>query len=403
MPSEHDFLQNLLVPAESKIVVLSMDGLGGLPQTGGGQTELEAADTPHLNALARDAICGLHEPVGTAITPGSGPAHMALFGYDPRRFQVGRGVLSALGIGFDLRPGDVAARGNFCTVDDAGSVTDRRAGRLDTEVNRELCALLREIELPGVELFVEPVMEHRFLLVLRGPELSPQLRDTDPQQTGRRPHEPEPREPAAEATAQLVERFLDQARRMLAEHQPANMVLLRGFSSLPVWPTFREAFGLRGAVLADYPMYRGIARLLGMSALDCQAPLESKIATLEQHWDEFDYFYLHVKQTDSAGEDGDAAKKRQYIEAVDRQLPALRQLQPDVLIVTGDHSTPAVMQAHSWHPVPTLLWAKNCRADAVSAFGERDCLSGGLGPRFAATDLIPLALAHAGRLRKFGA
>ncbi|MDR9502165.1 MAG: 2,3-bisphosphoglycerate-independent phosphoglycerate mutase [Desulfurivibrionaceae bacterium] len=402
-PSEIDFIKNLLVPAETKIVLLVLDGLGGLPQKNGGLTELEEAYTPNLDMLAREAVCGLHEPAGAGITPGSGPAHLALFGYNPRQFQVGRGVMSALGIGFDLRDGDVAARGNFCTVDDAGQVIDRRAGRMETAKNRELCALLSEIEIPGLELFIKPVKEYRFVLVLRGPDLSPRLGDTDPQQTGRQPHQPEARTPEAENTARLVQDFVDQARQKLVAHDPANMVVLRGFSSRPAWPTFSQAFGLRGAALAGYPMYRGLARLLGMRVLECQEPLESKIAALKAHWHEFDFFYIHVKGIDSAGEDGNAAQKKELLAEVDQYLPALRSLDPEVLIVTGDHSTPAAMKSHSWHPVPALLWAANCRPDDVRVFGERACLAGGLGARFPTTDLMPLALAHAGRLAKFGA
>ncbi|HKK17808.1 MAG TPA: 2,3-bisphosphoglycerate-independent phosphoglycerate mutase [Opitutales bacterium] len=402
--SEFKFLQDLLRPNDSKIILLVLDGLGGLPTEGGdGATVLEAAETPNLDALAEQGICGLHEAAGTGVTPGSGPAHLALFGYDPRRFQVGRGVLSALGIGFDLQDGDVAARGNFCSMDDEGCVTDRRAGRIDSEKGRELCRLLKEIEVPGVELFVEPVKEYRFVLVLRGRDLSPDLGDTDPQATGKEALPPKPGSQEAERSANLVQQFLEEARKKLCGQDPANMVLLRGFSSRPDWPTFQEAFGLRAAALADYPMYRGVARLLEMDALDCGQSLENKIELVKAHWDAFDFFYIHVKRTDSAGEDGDTQTKQAQIEQVDQHLPALRELEPDVLMVTGDHSTPAAMQSHSWHPVPTVLWAKNARPDAVKNFGERVCIAGGLGPRFPTTDLMPLSLAHAGRLRKFGA
>ena len=403
MTPDFDFISPLLVAAKTRVVLLVIDGLGGLPVTAGGQTELEAANTPNLDMLAAEGLCGLHEPIGTGITPGSGPSHLALFGYDPLRYQVGRGVLSALGSGFNLQDNDVAARGNFCTLDDSGLITDRRAGRIDTNTNRELCSKLREIEVPGVELFVEPVEEYRFLFVLRGAELSASVTDSDPQQTGREPRKPDPLTAEAEHTAQLARDFLKQAREKLASHAPANMVLLRGFSSRPSWPIFSEVFGLQPAALAGYPMYRGVAQLLGMTVLSCDDSLESKIATLKAHWEKFDFFYVHYKPTDSAGEDGDADKKQRCIEAVDRSIPALRDLQPDVLIVTGDHSTPAVMKSHSWHPVPAILWAANCRPDEVKRFGERACLGGGLGPRFAATDLMPLALAHAGRLQKFGA
>jgi 2,3-bisphosphoglycerate-independent phosphoglycerate mutase len=398
-----EFVQNLIEPNETKIVLLVMDGLGGLPLEPRGDTALEAARTPNLDRLAAESICGLHQPVAPGITPGSGPSHLALFGYDPLEYEVGRGVLSALGIDFDLAPGDVAARGNYCTLGDDGRVADRRAGRIPTEKNRELSALLRNIELPGVEVFVRPVKEYRLLLVLRGEGLSGNLADTDPQDVGQKPLDPEPGSPEAEKTAGLVRQFLGQAREILAGHHPANMVLLRGFSQLPDWSSFERAFGLRAAAIAGYPMYRGVAKLVGMDVLETGAEPEEEWATLEQHWDDYDFFFLHVKRTDSAGEDGDFERKAALIEEVDALLPRLRRLGPDVLVVTGDHSTPAVMKYHSWHPVPVLLWSRYCRADRVDRFGERACMAGGLGPRIPAVDLMPLALANARRLEKFGA
>lgn len=398
-----NFIQRLVQPAETKIVLLVLDGLGGLPMEQGQRTELEAADTPHLDELAAHGICGLHQPIATGITPGSGPSHLALFGYDPVKYQVGRGVLAALGIGFDLAPQDVAARGNFATVDEEGLVLDRRAGRISTEKNRELSALLREIELPGVELFIETVKEYRFLLVLRGEGLSGAITDTDPQDVGERPLQPEPREPEAERTARLVEEFLDQAREILADHHPANMVLLRGFAQRPTWPTMRDVFGLRAASIAAYPMYRGVSQLVGMDILDAGDDLEDELQTLENSWNDYDYFFVHVKRIDSAGEDGDFERKVALIEEVDRYIPRLMELEPDVLIVTGDHSTPSKMKYHSWHPVPVLLWSRFCRPDEVGRFGERACMRGGLGPRIPAVELMPIALANADRLEKFGA
>jgi 2,3-bisphosphoglycerate-independent phosphoglycerate mutase len=398
-----EFIQNLIEPNDSKIVLLVMDGLGGLPLAPNGDTALEAARTSNLDRLAAESICGLHQPIGPGITPGSGPSHLALFGYDPIEYQVGRGVLSALGIDFDLAPDDVAARGNFCTLDDDGRVADRRAGRIPTEKNRELSALLRDIELPGVQLFVEPVKEYRFLLVLRGGDLSGDLADTDPQEVGAKPLDPEPQSPEAEKTADLVRQFLGRAREILAGHHPANMVLTRGFSKLPDWPSFERAYGLRAAAIAGYPMYRGVAKLVGMEVLDTGSEPEEEWAVLEERWDDHDFFFLHVKRTDSAGEDGDFERKAALIEEVDALLPRLRRLEPDVLLVTGDHSTPALLKYHSWHPVPVLLWSRHCRADRVDRFGERACMAGGLGPRIPAVDLMPLALANARRLEKFGA
>ena len=397
------FFQDLVEPAETKIVLLVMDGLGGLPVEPGGLTELETAYTPNLDLLAVQGICGLHQPIAPGVTPGSGPSHLALFGYDPSKYQVGRGVLSALGIDFDLTVNDVAARGNFCTLDDDGRVADRRAGRIPTEKNEELCALLRQIRLPGVEVFVETVKEYRLLLVLRSDGLSGELADTDPQEIGKEPLKPAPLSPEAEKTAGLVQEFVDQARQALADQYPANMILLRGFSKLPDWPSFEKVFGLRAAAIAAYPMYRGVARLVGMDVLATGPTLAEELGTLEAHWADYDYFFLHVKPIDSAGEDGDFRRKVQLIEEVDALIPRLLNLEPDVLLVTGDHSTPSLLKYHSWHPVPVLLWSEQCRTDGVDCFGERACMGGGLGPRISAVDLMPLALANALRLEKFGA
>lgn len=396
-------LHSLAKPNDSKIVLLVMDGLGGHPQQEGGKTELETAHTPHLDDLATRSICGLQQPVASGITSGSGPGHLALFGYEPLTYQIGRGALSALGIDFDLQPNDVAARGNFCTVDEEGLVTDRRAGRIANEKGQELSALLDEIEVEGVELFVRHVEEYRFVLVLRGEGLSSKLNDTDPQTTGVEPKSPQAQDDAAETTAHYVEQFIAKARKKLADQHPANMVLLRGFAQRPQWPTLAETHRLRAAAVAAYPMYRGVARLLGMERLQTAEDVADKMQVLAAHWQAYDFFFVHVKRTDSAGEDGDFNRKVALIEEVDAQIPRLMALNPDVLIVTGDHSTPATMHSHSWHPVPVLLWSKFCRPDYVTHFGERDCIAGALGPRFPAAELLPLALANAQRLEKFGA
>ncbi len=396
-------IRSLAKPSDTKIALLVMDGLGGLPVETGGKTELESARTPNLDVLAGESATGLHQVVGAGITPGSGPGHLSLFGYDPLKYQVGRGVLAALGVDFDLRPGDLAARGNFCTLDDAGRVTDRRAGRISTEKNRELCAILQQIEIPGVQVFVETVKEHRLLFVLRGEDLHDQITDTDPQSTGCKPLEPRALAREAEPTIHHVSRFLEEAKKKLADQHPANMLLLRGFAQRPDWPTFPEVFNLKAAAIAGYPMYRGVAKLLGMEALSTGSEVEEEFETLEKSWADYDFFYLHVKRIDSKGEDGDFDGKVALIEEVDAQLPRLLELDPDVVVVTGDHSTPAAMKYHSWHPVPVLMWSRHCRPDSVQEFGERACLAGSLGPRFPGPDLMPLAMGNALRLEKFGA
>jgi len=386
----------------SKIVLLVMDGLGGLPHPETGQTELESAKTPNLDRLAREGICGMIDPVSPGITPGSAPGHLALFGYDPLKFTVGRGVLEALGIDFDLEPGDVAARGNFCTMDANGIITDRRAGRIPTERCTQLCQLLDRVSINGVAVFVSPVKEHRFVVVFRGPGLSSELGDSDPQREGLPPKPVSPLSTEAAKAAGIANEFIAKAKATLADSYPANMVLLRGFAHYPDFPKMSEVFRLKPAAIAAYPMYRGLARVVGMELLPTGTAIEDEFSALVQHYHSYDFFFVHVKQADTAGEDGDFERKVRIIEEVDSALPKLIDLDPDVTIVTADHSTPAVLKGHSWHPVPFLLNSKWCRRDAVEEFSERACVSGALG-RFPATEVMPLALAHALKLTKFGA
>jgi 2,3-bisphosphoglycerate-independent phosphoglycerate mutase len=397
------FLKRLVVPAQTKLVLIVLDGLGGLPLEPGGKTELETARTPNLDALAAHSALGLTIPVGPGITAGSGPGHLAIFGYDPIEYEIGRGALEALGVNFDLTPDDLAARGNFCTADKNGLLTDRRAGRLPTEASRDLAALLRTIRLDGVEIYIEPVKEHRFALVMRGPGLEDALSETDPQKIGVAPLPVKATRPTAEKTARLVNRYIEQASKLLAGKQPANMILLRGFAKLPAVPQYTDTFGLHAAAIAIHGMYRGVARLVGMHVLDLDGDtLADEFAALEKHWSEFDFFYLHVKKTDTCGENGDFYGKVRAIEEVDTWVPRLKALDPDVIIVAGDHSSPAVLKSHSWHPVPLLLYARYVRTDGIAEFGERACAAGSLGS-IPAKDVMPIALANAQRIAKFGA
>ena len=404
-----ELARRLSVSNGSKILLFVMDGLGGLPHPQTGRSELETGRTPNLDALARESVCGFTLPVAPGVTPGSGPGHLALFGYDPIEFNIGRGALEAVGVDFDLRPQDVAARGNFCTVDGGGVITDRRAGRISNERCAELCAKLREIRLDGLpagrhgaELFVKPVREHRFVLVLRGDGLSDAVADTDPQREGTQPLTPRATAPEGEATARLVARFVEEAKRILVSESPANMLTLRGFARRPDWPSMADVFKLRPAAVAHYPMYRGLAKLVGMEALPVGPAIDDSIATVRENWGSFDYFFVHYKHTDTAGEDGDFDRKVAKLEEVDAAVPSLLELGPDVLMVAGDHSTPAVMAAHSWHPVPFMMRAPWTRADACDAFNEVALHKGSLGT-FPAVEALPLALAHAGRLTKYGA
>ena len=397
-----DFIRKLVVPNTTKLVLLSADGLGGLPHPDSGRSELETARIPDLHALAARSACGLLRHVAPGITPGSGPGHLGLFGYDPLRFQVGRGVLEALGIDFELRAGDVAARGNFCTVDRSGKITDRRAGRIFTDLCVSLCQRLRAIRLPGVKLFVEPVKEHRFVLVLRGTGLSGELSETDPQALRVPPLPVKALASSAKRTAALVNRFVAAAQNILVRESPANMVLLRGFDRLPRLPSFPKTFGVKAAAIAAYPMYRGLARLVGMEVLKTGATLADEVATLRQHREAYDFFFLHYKDTDKAGEDGDFAAKVIALERLDALIPEILSLRPDVLVVTGDHASPAILKGHGWQPVPVLLWSPYCGADPVTQFTERACAGGSLGV-FPAHELMPLILANGLRLTKFGA
>ena len=402
MTRVHDLTRRLQKNNGSKIVLLVSDGLGGLPLEAGGRTELETANTPNLDALAAAGETGGSIPVLPGITPGSGPGHLGLFGYDPLEYDIGRGVLEALGIDFELGPDDVAIRGNFCTIDDDGNITDRRAGRIASDIGERLCEKLDAIEIPGVEVFVRPVKEYRLVIVFRGEGLGGRINDTDPQITGVPPEEPVGRDEPSQKTAGICREFLRQAAEILADDVPANLLTMRGIAMLPEIPRFSEVYGLRPAAIAVYPMYRGLARLVHMDVLDAGTTLESQMDRLEAAWDDHDFFFIHFKYTDSTGEDGDFAGKVARIEELDAAVPRITALGPDVLIVTGDHSTPAKMKSHSWHPVPTLIASDQARTDAATSFGEDQCTTGGLG-QFEAQHLMLLALAHAGRLEKYGA
>jgi len=391
-----------------KIVLLVMDGLGGLPLEPGGKTELETAHTPNLDRMAAEGTTGLSIPVRVGIEPGSGPAHLSLFSYDPVKYEIGRGVLEAMGIGFELGKNDLAARGNFATAAPDGTITDRRAGRIGTDECIRLAAKLQAATadcLPGYEVFVRPVEEHRFVLVLRGEGLGGELTETDPLVTGKKPLlvTDTSGTPEGKHSAELVNRWVEKARATIADEPKANSLNLRGLAKDPGLPSFEEIYGLRAAAIAVYPMYKGVARLVGMNVVEFEGERPNhEIDALERVWNDYDFFFIHVKKTDSYGEDGKFDAKVHEIEVVDELMPRILALKPEAVIVTGDHSTPAKLRSHSWHPVPTLLWSPRAMPDQVQSFGERACASGHMGV-FHATTLMPQAMAHAGRLKRFGA
>jgi 2,3-bisphosphoglycerate-independent phosphoglycerate mutase len=400
-------MRELSVKTDSKIVLLVVDGLGGLPMDPAGgqdQTELEAADTPNLDALAARSDLGLSRPVAAGVSPGSGPGHLALFGYDPLGFQVGRGVLSALGVGFDLGQNDLAARINFATKDEQGKISDRRAGRIPSEKGEELVGLLNEnMDLDGVEGFIMHEKEYRAVAVFRGEGLSGALADSDPQRTGLDPLPVKPTDdsPEASKSAKVANAFVERANEILADQHPANTVLVRGFGMHPALPSFEEIYELDAAAIASYPMYKGLARLAGMQLLHEGEGIAGEFETLRAGWDNHDFFFVHVKPTDAAGEDGDFERKASVIAEVDAQIPGLLELGPDALAITGDHATPAKMKSHSWHGVPILIHSPYTLPTA-GGFGERAGAGGSLGV-FPAEEIMGYLMGHALKLNRFGA
>lgn len=402
-------MQGLIKPLiqknNSRIVFVVLDGLGGLPVNG--RTELEYASTPNLDALARESACGLHVPVAFGITPGSGPGHLGIFGYDPQEFQIGRGILEALGLGLDVKSTDIAVRCNYATIKD-GVIVDRRAGRIPTVQSRKLTEQLQaEIgDIDRVEITFAPGMEHRFAIRMRFPHAlesdSAAIPDTDPQKDGKAPLPPMPLSKSAEKVTPVIAKLIDAAQNALRNEEKANFILTRGFSGLPQMPAFEDAFGLRAVAIANYPMYRGLAKLVGMDTPAIEGGVEDEIKFLRENYNGYDFFFMHVKKIDSYGEDGNFEGKAERISEFDTLLPQILDLRPDVLIITGDHSTPALMKGHSWHPVPVLLKSPYVLGGLCSAFSERECTKGELGI-FPAVNILPLALANAGRLKKFGA
>ena len=403
--SNLELMRQLAMPTGGKIILLVMDGLGDMPMQPGGLSALEAANTPNLDQMAADGCLGLSYPIARGVTPGSGPAHLALFGYDPVTNPVGRGVLSAFGAGLEFRAGDVAARGNFCSVDADGVLTDRRAGRISDAVAAPLVAKLQTIKVEGAEVTVRPEKEYRFVVSFRGEGLSGALHDTDPQVTGKRTLPVQPLTEEATKTAQIVQSWLDQVAVVLKDDHPANMVTLRGFGEDPGYMKFTDLYKMKAACVAVYPMYKGVAGMVGMDVLPTADKMNSaeQLQVVADHWNEYDFFFIHIKYTDSRGEDGNWEGKKQVIESVDAAMPILLGLNPSVIVVSGDHSTPAKLKGHSWHPVPTLLWAPATHlTDLAQSFGEREATKGGLG-HFQAAEIMPMALGHALRLQKYGA
>ncbi len=394
-------LRDCYLNTPSKMVLLVVDGLGGLAHPETGKSELETANIPNLDALAQQSACGLTTPVLPGVAPGSGPGHLALFGYDPLKHMIGRGALEALGIDVDLQPGDVAARGNFCTVDSDGLLVDRRAGRIPTELSAPICERLDRIELEGVQVDVFPVQDYRFVLRLRGDGLSESVTETDPQREGVPALAVRPLEAGARRTADLVNQFVSEASRLMSEEDRANMLLLRGFARMPSLPPMGDVYRMNPAAIAAYPMYRGLATVAGMRVIPTGRHFSDEVETLRQNFDSHDFFFIHYKPADAAGEDGDFEAKVQSLEELDPHIPAIRELGPEVFMVAGDHATPAITAGHSWHPVPFMLHSRLTLGEGIPAFSERDCRLGSVGS-IPATNVMLLGMSHAGKMAKYG-
>lgn len=400
-------LKNLAQKNEAKIVLVVMDGVGGIHTADSPQTALEMAHTPTLDALARRSALGRLIPCDIGITPGSGPGHLGLFGYDPLvpEHEIGRGVIEACGINFPLNEKMVASRGNFCTLDAEGKITDRRAGRIPSEEGQRICKKLQDAipEIEDVKVHVAPVKEYRFCAIFEGEGLEPSLADTDPQRTGVKtlPAKSDSGTETGKKTERIVQQFLNRAFEVIADEQKANGMVLRGFAVDPGLAKFQEIYQLNPCAIATYPLYRGVASLTGMQVLETGATIAEEVATLKQAWEDFDFFFFHVKKTDSNGEDGNLAGKVKVIEEFDGELPDILDLKPDVIAITGDHCTPCVMKAHSYHPIPLLIQGPTCDLDATAAFSEAECLRGSLGT-FPSEKLMGLLMANAGKLLKYG-
>lgn len=399
-----ELLKSISVKNEKKILLMVMDGLGGIPDDSG-RTELETANTPNMSALAKISQCGLTIPISYGITPGSGPAHLSLFGFDPCAYQIGRGILEALGIGMTVTKSDLCCRGNFATLDYRQNlVVDRRAGRIPTEKTEELCKLLQSkiTKIEDIEVIIRPGKGHRFVVVLRGNGLAEAITDNDPQKEKLPPNKITALNRDSEKTAKTINTLIEKIKEIIGKEERANYVLIRGFSKYPDIPSMEEIFRLNPAAIATYPMYKGLAQLVGMKILKTGTTLPDEIETLRKEYANHDFFFMHIKETDAFGEDGNFESKVKKIEDVDKYIPEILSLKPDVLIITGDHSTPAMLKGHSWHNVPILIYSAQNKMAGVNKFCEVDCLKGSLGI-FPAIEVMPLALANSFKLTKFGA
>ncbi|MCK9265771.1 2,3-bisphosphoglycerate-independent phosphoglycerate mutase [bacterium] len=398
-------LPDIIKKNDNKILLVVLDGIGGFPHSVTGKTELETAKKPNLDRFATEGSCGTLTPVLKGITPGSGPGHVGLFGYDPLETLIGRGTLECLGIGINLGKNDVAIRGNFATIDENNIVTDRRAGRIPTEENSKIVSILSEKikEISGVKIFIQTVKEHRCAIVLQGEGLGPNVSENDPQKEGLPLKPLKALDTASEKTALVLKELQEKVIEVLKNvDTKAKTLLLRGISQLPNIHSFNDKYKLNGVCIAAYPMYKGISKVLGMDVADAGETVEEEFETLFELYDKYDFFFFHIKKTDSYGEDGNFEAKVKTIEDIDSKIWQLRNLKFESIAITGDHSTPSMMKGHSWHPVPLIVKSPNSIPDGVKHFTERECAKGILGNMYS-KELMYILLACAFKLDKFGA
>lgn len=401
--NREELFEKISIKNQNKMIMIILDGLGGLPVKG--KTELESAKTPNLDDLASNSELGLTHPISIGVTPGSGPAHLSLFGYDPLKYTIGRGILEALGVDVKVGAKDFAIRGNFATQKN-NIIIDRRAGRITNEKNREIISYLKKRikKIDDIKISLFSGEEHRFVLRLSGNDLSENVTDADPEEIGKPMLYSMAKSKKAEKTAKILNKFIDRLTKELKDFYPVNTCLLRGIAKYPDIPHMSKLFKLKPAAIAVYPMYKGLAQLVGMEILETQKSIKDEINTLEKNYNNYNFFFIHVKKTDSYGEDGDFEKKIKIIEEFDALLPQILKLNPDTLVITGDHSTPSILKSHSWHPNPFLIKAKYQRKNSETAtkFSETSCAKGILG-QFNSTDILPLMMANSMKFRKYGA
>jgi 2,3-bisphosphoglycerate-independent phosphoglycerate mutase len=405
-----------------KILILICDGLGDRPVGAlKGKTPLEAAPRPNMNHFAKGGACAIIDIIAPGVRPGSDTAHLALLGFDPYKVYTGRGPFEAMGVGMEVRPGDVAFRCNFSTVNDKMEIEDRRAGRIK-EGTAELARALDGWEYEGVKVYFKEGTEHRGVLLLRALGLSPLVSDPDPHEEGVRPHECLPKAPEAALTARVVNAFVKRSHEILMEHpvnrerikagkRPANIILPRGAGMMPHLPSFQERFGMKCAAIAGVALVKGICRVAGMELLDVKGAtggldtdMDAKMKAALKALDSHDMVLVNIKAADLCGHDGDYKMKSKVAGRIDKALGLLRKDLPEDahFALTADHSTPCCAKDHTGDPVPLAIYGRHVRTDGVQTFGERACAGGGLG-RLRGTDLLQVMLDLAGRSEKFGA